>query len=331
MGGPWNHGIYFLLRSKPEQEQRFIESIQLLEAFGGRRQHDSRTFVHDTNTAKVWRQTRPSARAFVEQRGVSGHCETDCTARASLGEPVLPPRSRSDWQGGHDLHSTVHQHSSHTSVAGSNPVPAHPINEEIRAPQHHQGEGVPTESLDFRLESRNVLSSPTLMFDTEAPRVVDGVIYSEPSPVAQGADRHSTHDNENSINVRSLVESEVGLLPQFDLTLPVSDVLYTQHSISSRFRDGRVLQDLIAELVSWRTDPISEETLVLSAFVYYESDGQRKVHSLENRRLYCLKHHQRNVHPWRVMVRLRCTEITSGNAMLIRFIKRSGGANVRIR
>ena len=82
--------------------------------------------------------------------------------------------------------------------------------------------------------------------------------------------------------------------------------------------------------IRWQIDPTREDFLVLDA-IEYQDHGERRIHSLENRRLHCLNEHEDHVHPWTVMARLRCTKIPSANEILIRLAKRSGGSSVRVR
>ena len=57
---------------------------------------------------------------------------------------------------------------------------------------------------------------------------------------------------------------------------------------------------------AWRL--MVEDFLVLET-VKFRGDEQVWIHSLENRRMYCLKQHQQCVRPWIVYVRLRCNDI----------------------
>eukprot|EP00438_Fugacium_kawagutii_P010921 Skav211532 [mRNA] locus=scaffold352:395678:402022:- [translate_table: standard] len=69
--------------------------------------------------------------------------------------------------------------------------------------------------------------------------------------------------------------------------VPVDDLRYSQWSISSSFSDGKSFQRLIDQLNAGELNPLNEAFLCLDAFIL---DG--KIHSVDNRRLYCLKIHQ---------------------------------------
>jgi len=93
----------------------------------------------------------------------------------------------------------------------------------------------------------------------------------------------------------------------------VSEVTYTQDSISPRFRCGRPLEVLISALDRRdpACDPLTAEFMILDAVHVRGSDGRLAFRSLDNRRLYCLKQHQqrRNGKGRPVYVRLRVQEV----------------------
>ena len=69
--------------------------------------------------------------------------------------------------------------------------------------------------------------------------------------------------------------------------LPVDELLYTQYSMSSHFRDGSSVKRLIEELNARKFDTMKKDFLCLDG---YEIDG--RVYATDNRRLYALKAHQ---------------------------------------
>ena len=74
----------------------------------------------------------------------------------------------------------------------------------------------------------------------------------------------------------------------------VGEIEYTQASIKAEFRDGRPLEQLISDLYWGKVDPGRD--LELEVVQYRD-----KYYSNDNRRLYCLKEYQENVH-WNVKV-----------------------------
>ena len=74
----------------------------------------------------------------------------------------------------------------------------------------------------------------------------------------------------------------------------VGEIEYTQASIKAEFRDGRPLEQLISDLHRGKVDPGRDLELEV-----VEYGG--KYYSNDNRRLYCLKEYQENVH-WNVKV-----------------------------
>ena len=164
-------------------------------------------------------------------------------------------------------------------------------------------QGEPREEADFAAADRAVLLSETCPEEEEA----------------------AEEEAEEEDDVWSMV-ADLGHLEQFERVVPVNEVLYTQQRISRSFSDGRKFDDLIAGLDSWEIDPGTVAFLQLDAFEYEDARGQLCIHSLENRRLFCLKQHQQNVQPWTVNIRLQCIRIPNDAAgeVLKRFIRRSG-------
>jgi len=72
----------------------------------------------------------------------------------------------------------------------------------------------------------------------------------------------------------------------------VDDLRYSQESIGRSFSDGKTFEELISGLSSWRIDPLTADFLCLQGF-----ETKHGIHSAENRRLFCLKEHQRLVRP----------------------------------
>ncbi len=81
----------------------------------------------------------------------------------------------------------------------------------------------------------------------------------------------------------------------------VNHVRYTQSSCSCVFRDGRSLEQSVADLVDGRVDALRDEWLTLDVVLL-----NGKLYSVNNRRLYCLKQFQILVrHSCTVLVRVR--------------------------
>eukprot|EP00746_Dinoflagellata_sp_MGD_P066773 gnl/MRDRNA2_/MRDRNA2_276210_c0_seq1.p1 gnl/MRDRNA2_/MRDRNA2_276210_c0~~gnl/MRDRNA2_/MRDRNA2_276210_c0_seq1.p1 ORF type:complete len:208 (+),score=53.61 gnl/MRDRNA2_/MRDRNA2_276210_c0_seq1:43-624(+) len=81
--------------------------------------------------------------------------------------------------------------------------------------------------------------------------------------------------------------------------IPCEEIFFTQSSCSRRFSDGRRLEDTISELVDGTIDPLKHPKFVLHVI---KRDG--KLHSVDNRRLYCLKEFQKKVIPSKVLVKV---------------------------
>eukprot|EP00438_Fugacium_kawagutii_P002515 Skav203250 [mRNA] locus=scaffold1235:3834:5702:- [translate_table: standard] len=96
-----------------------------------------------------------------------------------------------------------------------------------------------------------------------------------------------------------------------DRNLCVTDIEFTQSSIARRFRDGRPLQDLIYDLDQGNVDPCTHLKLEVVRY-------NNKYYSNDNRRLFCLKEHQKGVH-WNVKVRAEVFELPK---VFVRFIDR---------
>ena len=67
---------------------------------------------------------------------------------------------------------------------------------------------------------------------------------------------------------------------------------------------------MIDALDRWEIDPFTAPFLKLKA-VEYTCRGELRTHSLDNRRLYCLKVHQEHVRAtgWRVRINVRCSPV----------------------
>lgn len=98
------------------------------------------------------------------------------------------------------------------------------------------------------------------------------------------------HELENSH-----VDGHDGLNPtdSADGKLNVRDIEFTQAGISRCFQDGRPLETMISDLDRGRLDPCSLKLEVV--------EWRGRFYSNDNRRLYCLKEHQRHVN-WDVKV-----------------------------
>ena len=120
-------------------------------------------------------------------------------------------------------------------------------------------------------------------------------------------------------------------VPQMDKVVDVDDLLFSQPGCNSHFQHcGRSLQTLIDALDRWEIDPMTADFLKLKA-VECNFHGHMRIHSLDNRRLYCLKVHQENQRAagWRVRVTVRCSRVV--REVVGRFDLLNGGRTIRIR
>ena len=85
--------------------------------------------------------------------------------------------------------------------------------------------------------------------------------------------------------------------------LNVRDIEFTQASIAPRFRNGAYLTKLISDLNEGNLDPCRTDWLQLEVVQFRD-----KFYSNDNRRLFCLKQHQRHV-DWNVKVMTRVYSI----------------------
>ena len=95
--------------------------------------------------------------------------------------------------------------------------------------------------------------------------------------------------------------------------LNVRDIEFTQASIAPRFRNGGYLTKLISDLNEGNLDPCRTDWLQLEVVQFRD-----KFYSNDNRRLFCLKQHQRHV-DWNVKVMTRVYSIPK---VLERFVER---------
>ena len=84
----------------------------------------------------------------------------------------------------------------------------------------------------------------------------------------------------------------------------VEDLEYTQPSCGKCFKNGAPLEHLIDDLNSGRVDPLKHPNLQLEV-VEVKRGGKARYYSNDNRRLYCLKQHQKFVKPNKVMVSVK--------------------------
>lgn len=70
--------------------------------------------------------------------------------------------------------------------------------------------------------------------------------------------------------------------------VPVDEIRFTHDTISETFKDGRFLEELIADLIHGEVHPLKDEFLCLEVVLY-----RGRLHSMNNRRLHCLKEFQR--------------------------------------
>ena len=72
----------------------------------------------------------------------------------------------------------------------------------------------------------------------------------------------------------------------------VDDVSFTQENCGRKFKDGRSLEQLVAELHAGKHDPLRSEFLCLEALWKRDRNGTHRLYSNDNRRLWCLKEFQ---------------------------------------
>eukprot|EP00438_Fugacium_kawagutii_P003971 Skav207538 [mRNA] locus=scaffold756:195329:195712:- [translate_table: standard] len=99
------------------------------------------------------------------------------------------------------------------------------------------------------------------------------------------------------------------------------DVHYTQKAISKKFQDGRWLEELIWHLDMWSVDPCNHPNMCLEVVKF-----QGHYYSNDNRRLYCLRQHQKKLEEigWKVWVKARVFnyEEKPDSRVIGRFLKR---------
>lgn len=77
--------------------------------------------------------------------------------------------------------------------------------------------------------------------------------------------------------------------------MPVGNVHYTQASCSNRLSTGQTLEEMIRELDQGRYDPLKADFLRLEGVMLKLINGTFRLFSNDNRRLYCLKQHQKHM------------------------------------
>ena len=90
--------------------------------------------------------------------------------------------------------------------------------------------------------------------------------------------------------------------------LRVDDLRYSQGSIGSQFQDGHTFEELIKGLDEWVIDPSIVDFLVLDAVEIIDA---AEFFVVGNRRLHCLKEHQKHQRPW--VVHVRCNRVQMPN------------------
>ena len=123
--------------------------------------------------------------------------------------------------------------------------------------------------------------------------------------------------------------------PEARKTVAVDDLLYSQQECSDHFTDTRhTFEELLQGLNSWSIDPLTSRFLELEVVEVPGLYGELRMHSNDNRRLYCLKQHQEHVRPWIVKVNVRCTRLPAVPAIQRCFARRDltdGGRSIRVR
>ncbi|CAJ1430174.1 unnamed protein product [Effrenium voratum] len=75
----------------------------------------------------------------------------------------------------------------------------------------------------------------------------------------------------------------------------VGEIRFSQRSIKRRFQDGKTFEELWSGLRNGSVNPMTSPFLILTVVEKADSRGRRALYSKENRRLYCLKEHQKRV------------------------------------
>ena len=112
-------------------------------------------------------------------------------------------------------------------------------------------------------------------------------------------------------------------------TICVSQILFTHNSILGHFRDGRTLWSLVGDFCSGAIDPLTHPHMILDCW----EDG-RKIFSMSNRRLWCIRKYQELFPSRHVMA--KCKILGSGSHQLIRkfcssLTSQNGGRSVQVR
>mmetsp|Transcript_76691 Transcript_76691/g.248241 ORF Transcript_76691/g.248241 Transcript_76691/m.248241 type:complete len:1227 (-) Transcript_76691:217-3897(-) len=111
----------------------------------------------------------------------------------------------------------------------------------------------------------------------------------------------------------------------------VDDVLYTQKSCGGQFRNGMLLSELVSKLNNKEIDLFTAPFLKLEVIKKCNPNGGFAFYSNNNRRLYCLKEHQKT-QQHQVRIRVKVTLWTDAcDRFLERFDTESGGHDITIR
>ena len=110
------------------------------------------------------------------------------------------------------------------------------------------------------------------------------------------------------------------------LNIPVDEVSYTQESCGKYFKDGRSLQQLVEELAEGKHDPLTSPFLCLEAV-----RKRTRLFSNDNRRLWCLKEHQRRCGR-EVWIKIRVEELPPAARRFVeRYDPRYDNKEIRVR
>ena len=73
----------------------------------------------------------------------------------------------------------------------------------------------------------------------------------------------------------------------------VDEISFTQENCGRKFQDGRLLEQLVAELHAGKHDPLRSDFLCLETLWKRDRNRTHRLYSNDNRRLWCLKEFQR--------------------------------------
>lgn len=120
-----------------------------------------------------------------------------------------------------------------------------------------------------------------------------GTTSSDSERFMQRAFKFMREQNDSVVKIKEIEELDVRVGQSLDeevFPLPVDEVFFTQRTIGERFRDGRFLEETIAQLHSGEIHPLRNGFLKLRV---WHVCG--RYHNVDNRRLFCMRWHQRQL------------------------------------